>query len=128
MSTFMHKRFVVLSLLAITLVNPALLAQVAQPAQGSRASQVIARRAFRRSRRIWLLVPAARTQPNRQKAMAGKGPGPTDSTVIEVSPAVPAGGFATLPPAPEGETPRGNRTLAAHPAAPRYLLYCTLLI
>src|SRR5438067_2854200 len=121
MSTIIPKRLVVPVLLAVAFVNPALLAQVAGPAEGSRNSPSLTRRAFRRSRRTWL-AEASRTHAHRQKADEGRGP-----DVGDAGPALASDGVAALVP-----RPARTEILAREPAAlasvPRYLLYRTLLI
>lgn len=128
MPTFKYRRFAVLALLAMTLVNPALLAQVSQPAESSRAAQVFTRRAVRRSRRIWLLVPAARMQISRQKAVAADRRGPAAADATDNSPVLPAAAFAPPPAPAENEAVPEDPAAAGFPACPRYLLYCTLQI
>jgi len=117
----MRTRFVVPVLLAVAFVNPALLAQVTQPADSSRAAQAVARRAFRRSRRIWL-AHADRTQVNRQSVVAKDGTGTDDTSLTAVVFA------AFVPVLVEARTRESASAAITCSSVPRYLLYCTLLI
>jgi hypothetical protein len=114
-------------LLAVTFVNPALLAQVARPDQKSRTSQMPARRAARRSRRF-SLVPASRAQVYRAKAEAADRPGATAGTDNDLGLAL-ADGVASLA-AARAEAVIGAADVPAVRCSdvPLYVLFCALLI
>jgi hypothetical protein len=120
-----HQLSVALFLLALTFANAALL--VHRPDQGPRTSQMLARRAVRRSRRF-SFVRTSRAQVYGAKAEAADQPGATAGTDYDLGLAWAVGAISLAAAPAQAMIGAAEVPAVRCPDVPLYYLFCALLV